>query len=397
MYGFLANLINKPTPSVIDELVGGYMKTAGGINQLHQQKLMNAMREQQLQEQPDLFNSQQALRDAQTKSVLERLKLLPQDQAFKERSLDLREKMMGGLSYRNKPSYPLLQYISHLPESQRQAFFANNPGAMAQFGQALLKAAVNPNAANQVSALPVAGNETPMAPQKQDDEQSFVQPILQSTPKIDEELNPTQGLSQADMIKLTGQLGANKATSDPSIRKRFESGLLLEKFFDDPRINKVMQNAAQYAGAFGKGKAALDSFNSKNPEAYEDYLEFKNSMASNFNNMIRQMEGLSVTPSQREELTNMLMSSMNQFNSNPARAMDQFLRLRKELRNITKGLSGLAQKAYPGVLEKRYGIDLNRPIMGFNSSDRSQNSSQAINFNGTNEELLAMAKKRGIL
>lgn len=174
-------------------------------------------------------------------------------------------------------------------------------------------------------------------------------------------------------FQFTSQIAANKNSVSAPIYKRFENGLEFEKFLNDKHYDRIAANAALYAGALGKGKAALDAIMRSNPQSYEDYLEFHNSFASTAANYNKVMEGLGVQESQRSEILGNITKAFDSNTGNPERAIDQYNRWKNTMRNVVKSASQIAQPAYPGLLEKHYGINLNE------SSNVSLPKAMAIN------------------
>lgn len=75
--------------------------------------------------------------------------------------------------------------------------------------------------------------------------------------------------------QLANQLSANNALTTSATRRQYEGGIQIEGIFNDPSFQSQAQNASLYAGATGKGKAALAALSQTNPKAYEDYMAFK--------------------------------------------------------------------------------------------------------------------------
>jgi hypothetical protein len=167
--------------------------------------------------------------------------------------------------------------------------------------------------------------------------------------------------SNLNALKFAAEIDANKKSVSPQIYKRFENSMEFENWLSANHYDRIAKNAALYAGALGKGKAALDAIKRDNPQSYEDYLEFHNSFASTAANYNKVMEGLGVQESQRNEILGNVTQAFNSYSGNPDRALDQYNRWKDNLRRVARSASLVAQPIYPGTLEKHYNIDLSEP------------------------------------
>ncbi len=142
----------------------------------------------------------------------------------------------------------------------------------------------------------------------------------------------------------------------------------MEKFLQDPKVDLYASAAAKYAGIAGKGKAALEMWKKNNPDDYEKNIFFRNQFKSVLTNLNKNLEGLGVQVSQREELTNNIMQAFDQYSSNPERAWDQWQKTKGIFHDIATANSAAAQPLHPGVREKLAGLsyddnqDLNRMV-----------------------------------
>jgi hypothetical protein len=117
-----------------------------------------------------------------------------------------------------------------------------------------------------------------------------------------------------------------------------EGAVQVQQIINDPGLNQRAMNASNYAGALGKGSAALAALSQKNPVAYEDYLNFKNTDMVLLQNRIKTLDQMGGTDKQRKELQGMYKKAMDSFTSNPAQFMIQFNKLKESLDNVARGV-----------------------------------------------------------
>ena len=144
---------------------------------------------------------------------------------------------------------------------------------------------------------------------------------------------------QKQKIALASTIAANNALTTMATRRQYEGAQQVEQIFQDPEVKSLVMNASQYAGAAGKGKAAIAALSQKNPKAYEDYLTFSNVTMPLIQSRIKTLDQMGATDSQREILENMYKKTMDKFTSNPAQFMDQFNELSKMLNVIARAVS----------------------------------------------------------
>lgn len=95
------------------------------------------------------------------------------------------------------------------------------------------------------------------------------------------------------------------------------------------RYSKMFNLASQYAGTIGRGKQLLDQFTNQNPDAVEAYRQYKTAFSSTLKNIIKRIENMGATDSQRAELGRMV-NQIDDLKSNPEQAkrgMNNFVRI----------------------------------------------------------------------
>lgn len=204
------------------------------------------------------------------------------------------------------------------------------PGAIPQGVQPL------PQSAGQQQRLQHATGGTPLTVDP-------MQVAQAAPPGVFKASTPEQIAQQ----KLASQMAANQYLTTAATRRQMEGAQQVQSIINDPEMNQRAVNASLYAGALGKGKAALDALSQKNPKAYEDYLTFKNDDMVFLNNRIKTLDQMGGTDKQREELHGLYEKAMDSLSSNPAQFMTQFNNLKKSLDNIARGVQKSATPLFP--------------------------------------------------
>lgn len=293
---------------------------------VQQKQILNAMSSEQFKQMPQEFQANMAFKAQQIAELKQKMQLAP-----------LQMQQQQG---RFGAPYQLQRILSTLPPAAKAAFIAANPGVMNQ----ILGNSLN-NAANssQPQQNPMMSN-----PNMQQNNQS-------SMPQ-----SPQQNAGQLPFA-VASQIAANKGSVNAQTSRRLDSAIEIEKILNNPDNDALAASAAKYAGIAGKIKGGLQAWSSSNPKDYENYLQFKNQFASMIANIMRQVEGLGVQESTREEIRGNILQAFDSMSSNPARALDQYNRLKAQMTQLTSAASTAAQPIYPGVREKQAGIDLSKP------------------------------------
>jgi hypothetical protein len=213
-----------------------------------------------------------------------------------------------------------------------------------------------PQAAQGQNAPPPTGN-LPISPKQIEAlKQAMQQPGGQQMPAQGQ---PNQGFqSSPEQVQALGQaslMAANNKLTTAATRRQMEGAIQVEDIINDPGLQSKAVSAAQYAGAAGKGDAALAALSQKNPQAYEDYLSFVNQDMVLLQNRIKTLDQMGATDSQREELQGLYKKTMDSLTSNPEQFITQFNNLGKSLNRIA---SSVQKSATP--------LGSNNRLQGFN-------------------------------
>jgi len=296
---------------------------------VQQKQILNSMNSQKFQEQPQAFKQALALKAAQIEQIKQNINLAPQKLAQQQNRFG-----MGS-------AYNLKQILNALPPAARAAYIASHPDQISgALGLVLNNAQPQPPAQQQpvqnapITGIPAQGQPAP--------------------PVIPQMANNNADPNAAQLpFAVASQIAANKSSVTSPTTKRLESAVEIEKILNDPSNDAMAANAAKYAGIAGKVSGGLQAWSKQNPKDYEDYLQFHNQYTSMVANLMRQVEGLGVQESTRNEIRGNILQAFDSMSGNPARAMDQYYRLKDQMTQIAHAASTAAQPIFPGVREKQ--------------------------------------------
>jgi hypothetical protein len=354
-----------------------YGKGAQLKNQLQQERIANAISQNTLNYAPQTSEAEIGLKKGQAyenygrgQNYFEEAKTHPSKSA-------LNYAQASEAPYRNALTAMETKYIpeKYAIERARNERASNRFGEVYQFAKvfgalpAPLKAqyaAANPEAYQAMlqmsgnSALESMGN--PMAAQQQQPMNALNQPMPQmqgqqppnnsgngvappenaalsaSIPQF-AQANPQQN---AD-FKKAAQMTANQALTTAATRRQMEGAIQVENIINDPMVQGQAMNAAKYAGALRKGKAAAAALSQSNPESYEDYLAFKNQTMVLLQNRIKTLDQMGATDKQREELAGLYSKTMDSLTSNPDQFIKQFNKLGTTLDTVARSVQKSAE------------------------------------------------------
>lgn len=259
------------------------------------------------------------------------------------------------------PAFDLAKTLQAMPQATRSAWIAQNQEAYNQMmadmangvqqrgaGMGLL----NPDFINQYlpGALPSSQNNS-----------------LFNSALSNAQANPTANLfsagtpDQVNQMRRISEMAANNALTTAATRRQMEGALQVEGIMNSPDFQNQAQNAALYAGAIGKGQAAIDAISQQNPKAYEDYLSFKNQTMTLLANRIKTLDAMGATEGQREELHNLYKKTADALTSNPGQFIDQLNNLGRTLSAVAKSVQKSATPAFD--VDRLSGFqDINNPF-----------------------------------
>lgn len=300
---------------------------------LHKQQLANALSQIQLQFAPQKMQTSLAYQSAQipylqaqTEKTKQATQLAPLDALIKAQQAAQVGSRFGG-------AYQMARALQAMAPAARQIWIAQNQD---QYNQMLVD----------------LGNQT---------NNSFITPeiVKRYVPKVNssqqnaalgQALSPRFSQQTPDNIRqtqLANQLSANNALTTPATRRQYEGGIQVEGIFNDPVFQSQAQNAAVYAGATGKGKAALAALSQTNPKAYEDYIAFKRQTLPLIESRIKTLDQMGATDTQRKILENMLDKTADALTSNPQQFIMQLNQLGNTLNLVARSVQSSASPLTP--------------------------------------------------
>lgn len=203
---------------------------------------------------------------------------------------------------------------------------------------------------------------------------------------------------QINQVRLANQMAANKSLTTAATQRQTEGAIQVESMMNDPGFQQHIQDAANYAGALGKGQAAIDALSQTNPRAYENYLSVMTQDMPLLLNRIKTLDGMGATDAQREELNNLYSSALNSLTTNPSQFITQ-------VNNLGKRLDAISQ----AVQKSSTPINSVNRLSGFNpindptasSTNTSTSNSNLITVSNGKQtwqispDKLSVAKQRG--
>lgn len=300
---------------------------------LQGQALANALTQLKLNLAPQTLQADLAYKQAQTpylQANTERLKqetqFLPLDTLIKAQQSAQQGSRFGG-------AYQLSKALQTMSPAARQLWIAQH---QAEYNQ-MLNDLGDKNSANNFITPNVLQTYFPQLSNSNNPQSGAGQRALFST-STPEEIQKTQ---------LANQISANNALTTAATRRQYEGALQIEGIFNDPSFQTQAQNAALYAGAAGKGKAALSAISQSNPKAYEDYLAFQYQTLPLIESRIKTLDQMGASNAQRQLLENMLGKTANALTSNPKQFIIQLNELGKTLNLVARSVQGSASPLVP--------------------------------------------------
>ena len=210
---------------------------------------------------------------------------------------------------------------------------------------------------------PVASMPAPsVAPQQQPTQAPRLAQVSPRSPIDDTEIDktPTEQLTPAQKTYLASVAETNAKIAGKPATTRAVGAATMEKFIQDNKDTFAprLKNAAEYAGALGRGKEYADKLSGKNPEALQDYTWVNNDFIPQLTNNVRIMEKLSVTPFQQKQVNEMTAAAFKWYQS-PDTAITYINKNFDMFGREAQAALDAAQPYKKGVLEKMYGLNTN--------------------------------------
>lgn len=325
---------------------------------VQQKQIANAMNNAKFQEMPQEFQAGMALKGAQLNYLKQKISTAQTAQS-----------QPGGGRF--GAAYQFKNFINSLTPAARASYIGAHPEQVNQILGGLLNNAGSSFGTATAQGMPsVTGTQQSNNPLSnmigslmQGQNQNAAPPAMITNPNLQQNIAPVISQQQGQQsgaqlpFAVASQIAANKGSVTSPTTKRLESAIEIEKILGNPANDELAANAAKYAGIAGKFQGGLQAWSKQNPKDYEDYLQFKNQYTSMIANIMRQVEGLGVQESTREEIRGNILKEFDSVSGNPERALDQYNRLKAQMTQLAGAASTAAQPIYPGVRERQAGIN----------------------------------------
>jgi hypothetical protein len=344
---------------------------------VQKQRIANAMNSEKFKEMPQAFQQGMALKAAQIEQIKQNIQLAPQKLALSQ----------NRQQFYSSPEYNIPKAVGLQKGAARDAFLANNQQAIDAYTSNILRGALaasqQPQGMQGGQMPPPGSGIVPMGASLQPQPQ----PQMQQGGAIPAPVIPTQttqfpvaapSSNSVMQQQLANQIASNKQSVSPYITKKLDNTIQIDKFLNSPAIDLLVQSASEYTGIKGKGKEFIDRWKSENSEKFENNYQFRNSFTSDIVNLQKNLEQLSIQPSQRAELIANFRKAFDEWSSNPERAQDQFYRTIAQLKDIAGANSIAAQPLYPGVREHLAGLPPPSTNHLYNYINQSRAANQGI-------------------
>lgn len=330
--------------------------------ELQKAQLANETSGVNLQYLPQDYQTQFALRGAQTGEagaqtglINQQAKYLPLDTLIKAQNANQSSDRFGKY-------YQLAKSLQSMPTAARATWIAQNQDSYNQMLTTLGNGNVQqsyltpqimqkffPEMQGQPQA-PQQPNQGAMAQQPQWMQQQSAQAMPakqqpQVMPQRPYFVAPTA--QQNSQVALANQMSANKALTTNATQRQMEGAIQVEGIMNDPKFQQQVLDASNYAGALRKGQAAIDALSQSNPNAYENYLAFKNQTMVLLESRIKTLDQMGATDKQREDLENLHASALNSLTSNPDQFVTQMNKLKQTLDTISHSVQKSASPISP--------------------------------------------------
>ena len=277
-----------------------------------------------------------------------------------------------GKSSRFGKAYEFSRLLSGMSQQDRSQWIADN---REQYNQ-LLSDLGNKNLEEQEGKGNTALSEQisklfPEFVNKNQQQQSQIQQMPQQVQQPINALNPQTVVNnlqenikqfgvnkeQAELQQDIQRMGVNRKLVSAQTNKRADSAVAMDKWLTDNReeYGRRLRNAAEYAGAKGRGAKFADEWKNAHPNDTADYDWVKDVFKPHMANQIKMMEGLSSSNGQRKEMHGMI-ENIDNMKSNPQRALTGINRGIQTLYDISDSLFDAAEPANKGIYRKLAGL-----------------------------------------
>ena len=378
--------VGQLTPMNFNALQAG-LQMAQGLNELQKQNLQNGALQHTLPGQIAAENAHNQgitntsvplsnaslgaaqarvpLMNAQTGQVLENTKLSPLTAAIQAQNSANMQDRMAQSGSRFGQSYQLNKALASMSPPARMAWIAQNQGEYNKMLAGLSQGQSSPAAQMSTLLTPELYKRTlgyapqltsvqqQPAPQQQSplmggiplrSGMSLSQPTPQGLSQQPISENPSLGgLSpQDEIISRANQMAANQKLTTTQQQNRYQAGVALEKFLNDPEMNAQLSKMGTYAGISGAIQKVGDMATG-NPR-YTQYKSSVSQMGPILSGGISQLEGFAKTDKGLNEGLNYFKRAQDVLGNNPEQAQ-QYIDTGKKI--LSAELSSIKSSSQP--------------------------------------------------
>lgn len=327
--------------------------------------LANALSQNSVDYAPQMSQADLAYKNASTNHVNAETDLMPLDYALKANQQNNNSNRFGA-------AYQQAKMISQMPAAARDKWIADNSQAYLDMVNTLGNQDLQKETSKSQQLVdrlieqhfPSQKKNEPQPPQNLPlNQQQIAALVAQLQPQNGAAGQPGQQMpqqapgmqrtpfstspEQAASIGNASLMSANKALTTAATQRQIEASIQVGDILNNPELQQKAQNAAIYAGAAGKGEAAIDALLDTNPQAYNDYISFVNHDMVFTENRIKTMDQMGATDAQREELQGLYNKTMDTLTSNPGRFIAQYNELGQALDRVAKAVQKSASPVAP--------------------------------------------------
>jgi hypothetical protein len=168
---------------------------------------------------------------------------------------------------------------------------------------------------------------------------------------------PDMNLAQVEKNTLGSQMVTNNKLVPLITQTRAQGGLILENFLSKnrPYVEKIVNDAVEYAGAKGRGKRYFDEWLNKNQDKLSSWDAYRNGLLPILAQAQSVMEKAGATDMQRKSYE-AIYHQANNIMSNPERARMSLNKGFALWQDLGRSNIAIAEPRFPGTMQKLYGF-----------------------------------------
>tara|TARA_R110001632_G_scaffold216892_1_gene345323 strand:+ start:9145 stop:10464 length:1320 start_codon:yes stop_codon:yes gene_type:complete len=279
---------------------------------------------------------------ASTSATQENTRLAPLGSAIQAQNAINMQAKMGQTGSRFGQMYQLSKGLSSMAPPAREAWIAQNQGAYNQ----MLHTLASPQPQAQGPSMNVLSPElfknslgySPQMSQPAPAQAQSQSPQPGSVPQ--ESLGPQSADDQ--LVARANQMSANQKLTTTAQQNRYQAGVAMEKFLNNPQMSDQLNKLGTYAGLKGSAEKYWDM--ATNNPRYTQYKSSVSQMAPILSGGISQLEGFAKTNQGLNEGLNYFKRAQDVLGNNPEQA-EQYINTGKQI--LSSELQSIKQTNQP--------------------------------------------------